>query len=60
MEKRVQYMRDYSEQLSLEAWMEFHQEAGGHISPDAWQASYASRSSAFQYAHLYYYLRKPG
>lgn len=57
-EKRVRYLREAAGEVSLEAWMELYEEAGGRYSREDWQARYESRTNAFQYAHLYFTLRK--
>jgi ubiquinone/menaquinone biosynthesis C-methylase UbiE len=59
-EKQVRYLWELADKLSLGAWMELHREAGDRYSHEAWQARYASRANMFQYAHLYYILRKVG
>jgi len=59
-EKHVSYLAGLADQLSLEEWMALHEEAGDGTSPEAWRARYASGASAFQYAHLYFILRKAG
>jgi SAM-dependent methyltransferase len=59
-EKRITYLRDQADGLSLEAWMELHGEAVDGYTQEAWRAKYASRRNAFQYAHLYFILRKSG
>jgi len=43
----------------MEAWMDSYEEAGGGYSREAWRARYESRVNEFQYAHLYFFLRKP-
>jgi SAM-dependent methyltransferase len=58
-EKHVTYLRGLADGLSLEAWMELRKEAGARYSKEAWRARYASRANAFQYAHLYFILKKP-
>jgi SAM-dependent methyltransferase len=57
-EKRVTYLGGLADETSLEAWMELYGEAGDRYSQEAWRARYGSRASAFQYAHLYFILRK--
>lgn len=58
-EKRVNYLWGATEGPSLEAWMDSYKEAGRGYSREAWRARYESRASEFQYAHLYFLLRKP-
>jgi ubiquinone/menaquinone biosynthesis C-methylase UbiE len=57
-EKHVRYLWGMAEKLSLEEWMDLRGEAEDRCSTEAWRARYASRANAFQYAHLYYILRK--
>ncbi len=58
-EKRVRYLRGMAEETSLETWMDLYEEAEGGCSREVWEARYASRSYAFKYIHLYFFLRKP-
>jgi len=58
-EKRVQYLRELADKMSLEAWMDL-EEAGNRFSQEVWKESYASRANALKYAHLYYFLRRAG
>jgi hypothetical protein len=37
-----------------------YEEAGSRCSPEDWRTKYESRTRMFQYAHLYYILRKAG
>ena len=57
-EKQALYLREAAGETSLEAWMELRQEGDGY-SPEEWRARYEGRRNAFQYAHLFYILRKP-
>ena len=57
-EKQVSYLRKAAGETSLEAWMELQEEAGDRYSLEEWRARYDGRTNAFQYAHLYYILRK--
>jgi len=57
-EKQVRYLRKAANEVSLEAWMELYKETETGFSQEAWRARYASRGGSFQYAHLYFYLRK--
>jgi ubiquinone/menaquinone biosynthesis C-methylase UbiE len=57
-EKQVRYLREAARNTSLEAWMELRQEAREEYTPEAWRARYTNRTNAFQYAHLYFILRK--
>jgi len=59
-EKRVNYLREEAEKVSLEAWMALYKEAGDRCSWEAWRARYARRANDFQYTHLYFFLRKRG
>lgn len=59
-EKQVRYLREAAGKTSLEAWMEHRQEAGEEYTQEAWRARYTNRANAFQYAHLYFVLRKAG
>jgi len=58
-EKHARYLRSSAERTSLEDWMAMRQEARGNYSKQAWEQEYAKRAHAFQYAHLYYYVKKP-
>ena len=57
-EKHATYLRETAGETSLEGWMELYQEGDGY-SPEEWRARYGDRRNAFQYAHLFYILRKP-
>jgi ubiquinone/menaquinone biosynthesis C-methylase UbiE len=56
--KQIRYLREAAEETSLDAWMDLFDEAGGSTSPEEWRARYESRRNAFQYAHLYFILKK--
>ncbi len=58
-EKQIRYLREAAVETPLEAWMELHQETGDRYTRAEWRARYESRANAFQYAHLYFTLRKP-
>jgi ubiquinone/menaquinone biosynthesis C-methylase UbiE len=58
-EKRVRYLREAAEEMTLEAWRELQGEAEEAYTWEDWSARYASRTNALQYAHLYFILRKP-
>ena len=47
-----------AEETSLEAWMELRDEGLGTSTEDEWRDQYENRAGMFQYAHLYYILRK--
>ena len=38
--------------------MRLHQEASHGLSEESWKARYPNRAHLFQYAHLYFYLKK--
>jgi len=57
-EKHATYLREAAGGTSLEGWMELYQEGDG-CTPEEWRAMYGDRRNAFQYAHLFYILRKP-
>jgi ubiquinone/menaquinone biosynthesis C-methylase UbiE len=59
MQKQIRYLREAAGEMALEAWMELHEEAEDRCSQEDWRARYESRRDAFQYAHLYYFLKKP-
>jgi len=59
-EKRIGYLREEAEKVSLEAWMALYKEAGDRCSREVWRARYARRANEFQYTHFYFFLRKPG
>lgn len=58
-EKQIRYLRDAVGEIALDAWMGLYEEAKGRYTREEWQARYESRANEFQYAHLYYCLRKP-
>jgi len=58
-ERQVRYLREAAAETSLDAWMDLLGEAQDECSRETWQASYPDRANAFQYAHTFYYLRKP-
>ncbi len=58
-EKRVGYHWGSADEPTVEEWMNSHEEAGGGYSREAWRARYESKASEFQYAHMYFCLRKP-
>ncbi len=57
-EKRAIYTRRSAETTSLKEWMDLYQEAPSHYSRQDWEQRYAQRANEFQYAHLYYFLKK--
>jgi SAM-dependent methyltransferase len=59
-EKQVRYLRSSAKGTSLEKWMDLYQEAQDRCSEQAWKERYAQRANAFQYAHVYYLLKKTG
>ena len=58
-EKHVKYLPEEAEEMSLEAWMALYEEAGDTCTPEEWRTRYDNRANMFQYAHLYFILRKP-
>jgi len=58
-EKRVVYLREAAQETSLDTWMELHREVQNKYAREAWEAKYTQREHEFQYAHVYYFLRKP-
>ncbi len=56
--KEISYIREEANKISLEAWMELHKEVEDSYSQEDWRARYVSRVNIFQYAHLYFFLRK--
>ena len=58
-EKRVRYLRESAERTSLEDWMDMYKGARTGYSKEAWKEKYEQRANEFQYAHIYYFLRKP-
>jgi ubiquinone/menaquinone biosynthesis C-methylase UbiE len=58
-EKHVKCYESSGEKPTLEEWMVYYEEAGCGYSREAWKARYESKAGEFQYAHLYFYLRKP-
>jgi ubiquinone/menaquinone biosynthesis C-methylase UbiE len=57
-EKRDIYLRASAEKISLKEWMEINDQVRGAFSDEAWEAQYTQRTQMFQYAHLYYFLKK--
>ena len=57
-EKHISYLWGAGEKLSKEAWKDAYSKAGSGYSQEAWRARYKSRANEFQYAHLYYFLKK--
>lgn len=58
-ETHIRYLRETAEGTTLEAWMGLHAEAPEAHSREQWRARYGCRANSFQYAHTYYFLRKP-
>jgi len=58
-EKIAKYMRGFAEKTSLEDWMSFYPEVQNDYSSQAWKQQYEERTNKFQYAHTYYFMRKP-
>jgi SAM-dependent methyltransferase len=58
-EKRVLYKREDAQKTSLAAWMELYQEVQDRCTKESWEMQYPKRFHEFQYAHVYYFLRKP-
>ena len=59
-QKHVSYLLGAGEKPSMEAWMDEYEQAGSGYSREGWLARYESRANEFQYAHLYFILRKRG
>jgi hypothetical protein len=57
-EKQVSYLREAATEQSLDEWMDLYAEVGDPYSREQWLAKYETRINAFQYAHLYFYLKK--
>lgn len=57
-EKQVRYLREAAEEISVKAWMGLYEEVGARYTREEWRARYERRTNAFQYAHLYFILRK--
>ncbi|KPK64469.1 hypothetical protein AMJ83_01780 [candidate division WOR_3 bacterium SM23_42] len=57
-EKRVQYMLEVSQKITLEEWMALHGEAREECSRRIWKAKYAQRMNEFRYVYTYFFLRK--
>ena len=57
-DKQVRYLREAAAQTSLEEWMKLLPEAEMKYPEEAWREKYAHRTNAYQYAHLYYLLKK--
>ncbi len=58
-DKMATYMQRYAQEMSLEDWMDLYQEVQDDYSREAWKDEYEKRANKFQYAHTYYFLRKP-
>jgi ubiquinone/menaquinone biosynthesis C-methylase UbiE len=58
-EKVVRYLRGIAQETSLEDWMDIYPEVQDNYSRKAWEQRYEKRVNEFQYAHTYYFLRKP-
>ena len=58
-EKRVNYLREDAQVVSLDSWMKHYQENQNRYSEEEWRSKYAHRLQEFKYVHTYYYLRKP-
>ena len=58
-EKHIQYLGQLASETSMEEWMKLYSEAKAGSTEEEWQAKYASRTIAFQYSHLYYFLKRP-
>jgi ubiquinone/menaquinone biosynthesis C-methylase UbiE len=59
-EKRCTYLPTSAQKTSLSEWMEIDDEVRARFSEDSWKEQYSLRAHMFQYAHLYYFLKKPG
>ena len=57
-EKRVTYLRDTAEQVSMKAWMKMYPDVGAKCTPDEWRDQYNQRLNMFNYSHVYYFLKK--
>jgi SAM-dependent methyltransferase len=57
-EKQIRYLRGAAGDTSLEDWMALHREAEDSVSREAWRERYPGRANSFQYAHLYFVLKK--
>lgn len=59
-EKHVIYLHNQAERTSLDTWMEMYTGMEAEYTEDAWRDRYDQRMNRFNYAHIYYFLRKPG
>ena len=57
-EKRVIYLRDAAEQISMKAWMAMYLSDNPDCTEDDWRVRYRQRLNMFNYTHIYYFLRK--
>jgi len=57
-EKAVRYMGRMASRMSLEAWMELHDEAPEDTSIDEWRGRYEARAKWITYVHHYFTLEK--
>jgi len=56
--KQVHYLHQAADELTREEWQELFSESCGDVAESNWGDLYESRRDYFQYAHLYYYLKK--
>ena len=57
-EKQTLFLGERARETSMDTWMEMLPQAPGQYTRAAWEARYDQREHEFQYAHVYYYLRK--
>jgi ubiquinone/menaquinone biosynthesis C-methylase UbiE len=57
-DKQVRYLQEAAAQTSIEEWMGLLPEAEMKFPEEAWRQKYTQRTGAYQYAHLYYVLKK--
>ena len=56
--KQVHYLHQPADELTREEWQELFSESCGDVAESEWGDLYESRRDCFQYAHLYYFLKK--
>ncbi len=58
-EKKISYLREMADEVTLEAWMDLQVESPRGSSVDEWRGAYSQRQNYYRYVHTYYYLKKP-
>lgn len=57
-EKRVNYLRNAAEPVSIKTWMELYADEKSDCTEAEWRGKYHQQINKYNYTHVYYFLRK--